>query len=307
MSGDGIATVRRFNRLVTQRVGALEEDFLGRSRPLGQSRVLYEIGEGAGDLRDLRARLGLDSGYLTRVVQALKREGLVEVEPSAEDERVKRARLTRAGAAEVREMDRRSDAAAAALLGSLGGRQQERLVEAMEQVHRFLLVSALRIERADPASPEARWCLREYYGELDRRFEGGFDVGASLPAADLELVPPLGVFLVASVDGRPVGCGAVKRVGPEVGSIKRMWIGEEVRGLGVGRRMLESLEDHARRLGMTAVQLETNGSLREAIRLYRSAGYREVAPFNDDPYADHWFEKRLGPSATERDHELPHR
>jgi ribosomal protein S18 acetylase RimI-like enzyme len=85
----------------------------------------------------------------------------------------------------------------------------------------------------------------------------------------------------------------VKTVAPGLGSLKRMWVAEAMRGLGLGRRMLEALEAEARALGLTTVRLETNQTLEEAIRLYRSAGYREVAPFNSDPYAHHWFEKRL--------------
>jgi ribosomal protein S18 acetylase RimI-like enzyme len=75
--------------------------------------------------------------------------------------------------------------------------------------------------------------------------------------------------------------------------LKRMWVAPQARGLGVGRRLLAELEDHARRRGAKVAYLETNKALREAIALYRSAGYVEVEPFNDEPYAHHWFAKRL--------------
>jgi len=294
MQADDIAQVRRFNRLVTQRIGALHDHFLGRDRPLGESRLLYEIGTDGADLRDLRRRLGLDSGYVSRLVTSLERKGLVRVGPGAEDQRVRTARWTAAGRREIREMNKRSDAAAAALLEALPPAQRTRLVAAMGEVHRLLLLAGLRIERVDPASPAARWCVGRYFDELDRRFESGFDPAASLPAEDRELVPPTGAFLVASVDGEPVACGAVKAVAHGVGSLKRMWVADTVRGLGVGRRMLESLESQARALGLTTLRLETNHTLQEAIRLYRSAGFREVPPFNSDPYAHHWFEKQSG-------------
>jgi len=77
-----------------------------------------------------------------------------------------------------------------------------------------------------------------------------------------------------------------------------MWVSESVRGLGFGRRMLSTLEDEARALGLTTLRLETNRVLTEAIRLYRSAGYAEVDPFNDEAYANHWFEKHLGDAAS---------
>jgi DNA-binding MarR family transcriptional regulator/GNAT superfamily N-acetyltransferase len=291
---DEISQVRRFNRLVTQRAGALNDHFLGRDRPLGESRLLYEIGPDGADLRDLRQRLGLDSGYVTRLVQALEEKGLVRLTQGTADQRVRKARLTSAGRREVREMNERSDEAAAALLNSLTSAQRSRLVAAMAEVHRLLQLAGLQIDRVDPASPAARWCVEQYFDELDRRFKSGFDPAASLAAEDHDLIPPRGAFLIASADGEPVACGAVKSIAPGVGSLKRMWVADAVRGLGIGRRMLDALEAQAHALGLTSLRLETNQTLQEAIRLYRSAGFREVAPFNSDPYAHHWFEKRLG-------------
>jgi DNA-binding MarR family transcriptional regulator/N-acetylglutamate synthase-like GNAT family acetyltransferase len=294
MDAAAIAQVRRFSRLVTQRVGALDDHFLGRNRPLGESRLLYEIGPAGTDLRTLRERLGLDSGYVSRLIEGLRREGLVTLGRGARDGRVRTARWTAAGRREVRLMDRRADRVAEGLLQSLPEERRGRLVEAMTEVHHLLRLAGLRIERVSPASPAARGCVGNYFAELDRRFECGFDPAASLPADDRELVPPQGAFLVGSIDGEPVACGAVKLISSGVGSLKRMWVAESVRGLGIGRRMLEALEQEARGLGVIQLRLETNRALEEAIRLYRSAGYAEVAAFNADPYANHWFEKSLG-------------
>lgn len=149
------------------------------------------------------------------------------------------------------------------------------------------------IERVDPASAEARWCVAQYFAELAARFEEGFDAGQSLPADDDDLRPPIGAFLIARAGGAPVACGAVKMIAPGVASLKRMWVAGDVRGLGLGQRMLAALESQARDLGLTTIRLETNRALAEAIRLYRRSGYVEVPSFNADPYADHWFEKRL--------------
>ena len=296
MRPEQIVQVRRFNRLVTQRAGALEDHFLGRARPLGASRVLYEIGAEGADLRDLRVRLGLDSGYLSRIVQSLAAAGLVALQPGAADERLRRAELTPAGRAEFDEIDRRSDEAAEAILEPLTEPQRERLVAAMAEVHRLLRAAGARIARVDPAGPAARWCLAQYFAELAERFEEGFDPGRSIPAADDAMRPPRGAFLVATADGEPVACGALRPLAPDapgVGYLKRMWVADAVRGLGFGRRMLGALEDEARRLGFTTLRLETNRALAEAIALYRSAGYAEVARFNDEPYAHHFFEKAL--------------
>lgn len=287
-----VAEVRRFNRRVTKLVGALEDRFLGRDRPLGESRVLFEIGRAGADLRDLRARLDLDSGYLSRLVHSLAGRGLVRLRSGESDERVRRAELTPAGMTELDEINRRSDQAAEAILAPLSVTQRERLVQAMGELQRLLQASGVRIERVDPASKEARWCVAQYFDELARRFEGGFDAARSLPNDDAEMAPPAGAFLVAWLDGEPVACGAVKTMAPGIGYLKRMWVSESVRGLGLGRRMLAALEAEAVRLGLTTLRLETNRALGEAIRLYQSCGYVEVPPFNREPYAHHWFEKR---------------
>ena len=293
MGADQVAQVRRFNRLVTQRAGALDDHFLGRNRPLGASRVLFEIGPQGADLRELRARLGLDSGYLTRVIQSLVTARLVKLHSSTEDERVRRAELTRKGIAEFEEMNRRSDEAAEAILSPLTESQRKRLVAAMSEVHRLLRVAGVKIERVDPASSSARWCIAQYFAELSDRFDAGFDPAQSIPMEDEELRPPRGVFVVASADGEPLACGAVKPITRRIGYLKRMWVSPSVRGLGFGRRILSALESEARALGFKTLRLETNHALTEAIRLYRSSGYIEVAPFNDEPYAHHWFEKQL--------------
>jgi len=293
MMPEHIAQVRRFNRLVTQRVGALDDHFLGRDRPLGESRVLFEIGAGGADLRDLRARLGLDSGYLSRVIRSLEAAGLVRLRARPDDERVRRAYPTPAGLAEIEEMDRRSDRAAEVMLGTLPESQRERLVAAMAEVQTLLRAAGIQIRRVDPAASAARWCVAQYFAELVSRFDNGFDPARSIPADDADLRPPRGAFLLASVDGEAVGCGAVKTITPGVGSLKRMWVSSSARGVGFGRRMLLALESQARDLGLTTLRLETNRSLVEAIRLYKSSGYVEVAPFNSEAYADHWFEKQL--------------
>jgi DNA-binding MarR family transcriptional regulator/GNAT superfamily N-acetyltransferase len=291
MSPDQTRQVRSFNRAVTQRVGALENSFLGRGRSLGESRLLYEIGPGGAEVRDLRAKLGLDSGYVSRLLRALERQGLVSARPVADDGRVRRAALTAKGRREVGELDRLSEAYANSVLAPLGAGQREALVAAMATVERLMRASAVRIVAEAPESGDARWCFDRYFAELKGRFETGFDPAKSISAEDRELTPPAGVLVIARLDGRPIGCGALKVKGGGVGEVKRMWVSPDARGLGVGRRILEELEARARGFGLATLRLETNTSLTEAQALYRSCGYIEVPPFNDEPYADHWFEK----------------
>lgn len=288
-----IAQVRRFNRIVTQRVGALYDGYLGRERSLGEARLLWEIGPDGRDVRWLRQRLGLDSGYLSRLLRSLESAGLVTVGAKESDRRIRVAQLTPAGLAERAILDGRSDDLAQSMLEHLTETQQTRLVAAMAEVEKLLTAAMVEVGPIDPADARAQGCLRSYVRELDRRFEGGFDPAQSISAAENEMRPPNGLFLLASLHGDPIGCGALKLHDAAPAEIKRMWVAESVRGLGVGRRLLAELESHAARRSARCVRLETNRSLVEAINLYRSSGYREVAAFNHEPYAHHWFEKDI--------------
>lgn len=290
---DAVAQVRSFNRLVTERVGALNDHYLARDRSLGECRLLWEIGTNGRDVRELRARLDLDSGYVSRLLRSLERAGLVEVVARDDDRRVRAARLTPAGHAEVAVLDRRSDDLARSFLEPLGEQGRGRLVEAMGEVERLLTAALVQVDVVDPERPDAQRCLRAYFDELAARFDTGFDPGLSISADADELRLPAGAFLLATLRGEPVGCGALKLHGDEPAELKRMWVADGARGLGLGRRLLAELERVAAANGAAIVRLETNRSLREAIGLYRSSGYREVAAFNDEPYAHHWFEKRV--------------
>lgn len=288
-----IQQVRSFNRAVAESIGALDNRFLGRSRPMGESRLLWEIGPNGIEIRVLRARLGLDSGYVSRVLRSLERQGLTRVRVSRGDRRVRMACLTKKGRVERSELDRRSDALALRILEPLNEGHRKTLVSAMTQVERLLRACMVRFAIEDPTSADALWCLEQYFAELDARFDAGFDPVRSIPADAHELTPPSGLMLIARLREQPVGCGALKVHRDAPAELKRMWIAPAVRGIGLGRRLLDELERRAREAGVSVLRLETNRSLSEAIALYRQAGYVEVERFNDEPYAHHWFEKRL--------------
>jgi GNAT superfamily N-acetyltransferase len=163
----------------------------------------------------------------------------------------------------------------------------------MGVVERLLSAGMVEFAVEPPTTEAARFCLEAYFAELDARFDLGFDPERSISADTDELVEPRGLLLVARLRSEPMGCGAVKLHGSEPAEIKRMWVAPSARGLGLGRRILKELERYARAHGASVAHLETNRALDEAIALYRSAGYVEVARFNDEPYADHWFEKVL--------------
>lgn len=288
-----VEQVRRFNRVVTERVGALNDRFLGRPRPLGQARLLWEIGPGGSELRLLRSRLGIDSGYLSRLLRALEAAGLVEVSPGTSDARIRVAHLTRAGRRERAALDRRSDELAGSLLAPLSAEQQLRLVGAMREVERLLVAASVQITAVDPEHPDAQYCLAEYVAELNQRSPRGFDPSVGATALPHEVRPPAGQLFVAYLHGEPIGCGAVKYHHDAAAEIKRMWIAPQARGLGLGRRLLETLEACATTGGARLAHIETSAVLTEALALYRSTGWVEVPPFNDEPFADHWFKKEL--------------
>lgn len=290
---DDTQRLRRFNRTVTRRIGVLNEDYLGHGRPLAESRLLFEVGRDGADVRDLRARLALDSGYVSRLLRALEAQGLIRVQASPADARARRVVLTAKGRREVEALDRDSQALADALLAPLSERQRMRMLAAMDEVEALLRASAVEIRVADPASAEAQACIGAYLDELDARFETGFDAARSVSANPQELVPPQGVFLLAWLDGAAIGCGGLKVAGDGTGEIKRMWVAPDARGLGVAQRLLDALEVHAQSRALVRVRLDTNRTLVEARALYARNGYQDIPAYNDNPYADHWFEKRL--------------
>lgn len=296
---DAIAVVRRFNRSYTRRIGVLEDSFLGMGMPLGPARVLFEIGAAPAatmTTQALRERLGLDSGYLSRLLRRLESDGLVAVTPDPADRRRRQVSLTEAGRGRWRELECRSDDQARLIVDPLTERQRERLVRALSEADLLVRAATVEFEPADPASPVARDVVGRYFAEIGRRF--GFDASGETEKDTKLLVPPAGVFIVAVSDGEPVACGGLQTIAPggeglSVGELKRMWVHDDWRGAGLGARLLRHLEAQARALGHAVVRLDTNRALTEAIAMYHRAGYRPIERYNDNPWATHFFEKSL--------------
>jgi DNA-binding MarR family transcriptional regulator/GNAT superfamily N-acetyltransferase len=298
--GVEVDTVRRFNRAYTQRIGVLEESYLGGGRPLGPARLLFELGDGPVGVAPLRRRLGLDSGYVSRLLRELERDRLVSLHPDPHDGRRRVARLTRRGRAMWRRLDERSADVAAALLEPLDAPQRAELVASLRTADRLIRASTVRFEPLDAGSEEARHAMATYFAELAERFRGGFDPVAGGAEHDVAAMrPPNGAFVVARSDDVVVGCGGLQRQATDTAEIKRMWILEDWRGLGLGRRLLADLEQRAAGAGYARVVLDTNETLAEAVAMYRRNGYRAIDRYNDNPYAHHWFEKRLTGDASE--------
>ena len=291
MQPDDVARVRRFNRAVTSEVGALDTSFLGRGRPLGAARVLNAIGHGRGDVAAVRDYLGLDSGLMSRVLRGLEEEGLIETVAHPDDARRRLVRLTKRGRREFDAYEALSDAQAEAMIARHPRR--EALLAAMDLVASALGRARMSIEEVDPRSENARYCLGEYYAELGRRFEEGFDVSLSRDPDAKDMIRPRGAFLIAVSDGLAVGCVGLKGHGGNAAEVKRLWVAPSARGLGLAKRLMAATEAAARELNIRVLRLDTNRALPEAIALYRNSGWTEIERFNDDPYPDFFFEKVL--------------
>jgi DNA-binding MarR family transcriptional regulator/GNAT superfamily N-acetyltransferase len=287
-----VAAVRRFNRFYTERVGVLSERYLGQRRPLAEARLLFEIGEPGRPLRELRALLGLDSGYLARLLRSLEGQGLVAVTVDPADRRSRLARLTSRGRREVRALDVRSDVFAQELLAQLADAERARLLEAMGTVHRLLRRAAIRVDPVDPGCADARRCLLAYASELRQRFPEGYQASDLVPVDDIRAH---GVCFVGREADRPVACGVLRHLDGDTDEIKHLWVDPDARGLGLSRVLLAELEAAARDRGKATVRLDTHRALTEAIALYRSAGYTEVPRYGSNRHAGLWFEKRMTP------------
>lgn len=160
---------------------------------------------------------------------------------------------------------------------------------------RLLSAADVQITPVDPEHDDALFCLDKYARELNQRSTRTFDPTTGATVTPDEARPPAGRFFVAYLHGKPLGCGAVKHPAGAPAQIKRMWIAPEARGLGLGRRLLTTLEECARDAGAVIARIETNSDLSEALALYTTTGWKQVDAFNDEPYADRWLQKTFAP------------
>ncbi|MEQ5872813.1 MarR family transcriptional regulator [Sagittula sp. NFXS13] len=291
MLSDPIARTRRFHRAVTTEAGVLDSSFLGRDRPLGPARVLNAIGHGMHDIGEIRAYLRLDSGLMSRLLRGLEDEGLIELTASSTDGRRREAQLTNSGRAEFAEYERLSDQQAEQIVARHP--RPEILLNAMDIVATALGMERVRFEELSPEEPRARACLQVYYEELAQRLRTGFDVTRSADPEATDMIPPRGSFLIALSDGLPIGCVGLKGTDKGYAEIKRLWVSQSARGMGLAGQLMDTVEDRARSLGIDLLRLDTNSALPEAIAFYRKRGWTEIDRFNEDPYPDFFFEKRL--------------
>jgi DNA-binding MarR family transcriptional regulator/GNAT superfamily N-acetyltransferase len=280
---DRVAAVRAFNRFYTARIGVLREGLLDTRHPLPEARVLFEVGaQATDDLGDLRARLDVDAGYLSRLLGRLEDRGLVVRERVAGDARRRRARLTAAGRRAFATLDRRSGDQIAALLSGLRDEEQRRLLGAMGAVEGLL--GERRRPRAwllrPPRIGELGWIVQRH-GALyaaEYGWDAGFEALVARVVADYAQRhdPAREAAWIAEVDGEAAGCVLCVADDAATARLRLLLVEPHARGLGIGGRLVDECVGFARRAGYRELVLWTNDVLVDARRLYERAGFRLV-------------------------------
>lgn len=289
---DAIARLRRFNRVVTREIGALDLSYLGRGRPLGMARVVHMIRPQGTDIAEIRQRLGLDSGLLSRLLRALEAEGLVQVATLSADRRRRIAKLTAKGQAEWQIYDQLGYTKAQQVLDRAGSRQQA-VIDAMDLIATVMLQGEVEIRDADPDGPAALSCLSAYYRLLLETFPDFTADMLPLPLPDAgKYRSPDGAFLIAWSDDLPVGCVSLRKLERGTAEVKRLWVHPAARGQGLARRLMRDIENRARDMGFLRLQLDTNSALTTAVTLYRRDGWTDVPAYTAAP-ANLWMAKSL--------------
>jgi DNA-binding MarR family transcriptional regulator/N-acetylglutamate synthase-like GNAT family acetyltransferase len=287
MSGttpDRVAAVRSFNRFYTRRIGVLGDGLLGTAFPLPQARVLFELGQrDVTEVADLRRMLGMDRGYLSRLLARLEEAGLLARERSGTDARRQQVRLTRAGARAHARLDARSATENRALLEGLGDAEQRRVLGAMTAIEGLLGAGAnppAPVLRA-PGPGDFGWIV-ERHGALyaeEYRWDATFEsLVARIVADHVERHDPeCEAAWIAEVDGRPAGCVLCVREEETVAKLRLLLVEPWARGMGIGARLVDECIAFATGAGYASLTLWTNHPLRDARRLYERAGFQLVA------------------------------
>jgi DNA-binding MarR family transcriptional regulator/GNAT superfamily N-acetyltransferase len=277
-----VDAVRRFNRFYTRRIGALQPGYLGSAFPLPQARVLYELGQrGESSASELGAELELDPGYLSRLLQGLRRQGLVRGEPAREDARRVRLALTAKGRKAYRRLDARSRDEVAGMLGKLAAPQQARLVGALQTVESVLGKghrSEITLRSHRPG--DMGWVVhahgRIYHEEYgwDERFEA---LVADIAAAFIKNLDARHERCwIAEMDGEPVGSVFVVKESKSAAKLRLLIVEPKARGRGLGKRLVLECIAFARDKGYRKLVLWTQSNLDAARAIYRGCGFRRV-------------------------------
>lgn len=292
-----IAAVREFNRFYTARLGLLRRRHLDGEFSLTEARLLYEIGaQRQTTATALRNVLQLDAGYLSRLLAALTRRRLVRQAASSKDRRERHLSLTEAGRRARARINRESDRQLHQMLAHTGALDRRRLVDSLQQVRRILAGPpdpAARIQRLHRPTPQLLALLGEYY-------EAVAVVQRDTPESIRKLFRERGSGVwLAWLNGKAVGCVVLRRLSsiPRAAECKRLYVKPAARGHALGDRLLQAMEDHARRQGMDWIYLDSYDDLKTAIALYKRRGYRRCPAYNSNPQATLFMRKRVAGSA----------
>jgi DNA-binding MarR family transcriptional regulator/predicted GNAT family acetyltransferase len=286
---DRVAAMRRFSRFYTRRLGVLDDRFLDSPFSLAEARVLYELTQrDRATATELCASLGLDAGYLSRIVRGFAERGLVSKTPAPQDRRQSRLALTAKGRKAFAPLERRSHDDVAAMLGALSDAEQERVVAAMGAIERLIGEPAREADAAQPAyvlrppgAGDMGWVVARHaalyaqeYGWTSPRFEG---LCAGIVAEMINTHDPArDRHWIAAMDGAPVGSVFCVRASDEVAKIRLLLVEPSARGHGIGKRLVDECVDFARAAGYRRMTLWTHSVLVAARRIYQAAGFELV-------------------------------
>jgi len=286
-----VHSVRRFNRFYTRRIGVLADEFLQSPFSLTEGRVLFELAHRPrATATELCAELGLDAGYLSRILRGFQRRRLVVRTRSRRDGRQSHLTLTAAGRKAFQPLDQRARAEVAGMLGGLRAPDQARLIEAMGTIESLLAPAPAPADGVRPApecllrSPrpgDLGWVVHRH-GALYSR-EHGYDPRFEALVAEIVADfakghdPARERCWIAEIEGRPVGSVFLVRKDQTTAKLRLLLVEPEARGLGLGRRLVAECVRFARQAGYRRVTLWTNSILVAARRIYEAAGFRIVA------------------------------
>lgn len=283
--------VRQFNRFYTVHLGLLRGRYLDTDYSLSESRLLYELSQNPGcTANHLRTRLGLDAGYMSRMVRSLTERGLVAGVRSEQDKRATLLSLTDNGRVVIADINHRASSETVRMLNQLDADQCAQLLEAMNKVREILSPPATRIVRATTAQlNDARHLLYEYFDVIGVVLR---DDDAAIRAF---LDDASSAMWIAYVDGAPAACVAMRPLPAMAGAAecKRLYVADRYRRRGLSQALMAALEAHAAQAGYTDVYLDTKDDLHAGIKLYDQLGYARCERYNDNPQATIFMRKRL--------------
>ena len=284
-TADDVAAIRRFNRFYTRQLGLLDESMLASPYSLSEARVLYELAQhGEMAASDLIRELGLDAGYLSRMLKKFEDQGLIRRAPAEDDARRAVIALTPKGQAAYAPLDHGSQEAVVGMLGRMAAADRPRFVAAMKTIARLL--------GEPPATPEP-YILRGLEigdaGWIARRQALLYaqEYGWTSPLFEALVAEILSKFItnfdakherawIAERDGEVVGSVFIARASPEVAQLRLLYVEPSARGLGLGRRLVDECVRFSRAKGYKTLMLWTHDILVPAVRIYQAAGFKLI-------------------------------